>query len=152
MSIVVVGGFRHEESRPGGVRGSGRRVGLVRDAAQSEPKWFTVSITSVEGVAAAPSNQTATVWIVDGGPCSSPTCTNTVSSVARLENRAKGTIGAAVVTGVEMKAADGGTPAVAWNTAAEPEGWQVVSAEGATQDILVRNDAMQTVVGGTSGR
>ena len=48
-------------------------IRLIEDDAKSELKWFTVSITSVEGVTAAASNQTAKVYILDGGNGAYPT-------------------------------------------------------------------------------
>ena len=82
-------------------------IRLIQDDAKSEAKWFTVSITSVEGATAALSNQTAKVWILDGGNGAYPTFDEKNTALTRIENRDWGTLAASLATGVEKKAANG---------------------------------------------
>ena len=98
-------------------------VRLIQDDAKSEAKWFTVSITSVEGVTAAESNQTAKVWILDGGRGTYPVY-DEKADMARMENRDWGTLAASLATGVEDKAANGASTAVDWDTTKEQNGWK----------------------------
>jgi len=123
-------------------------IRLIEDDAKSEPKWFTVSITSVEGVTAAASNQTAKVYILDGGNGAYPTYAEKNTSLTRLENRDWGTLAASLVTGVEKKAVDSSSAAVDWDTTKEDDGWKAFADGGTVRNVVVQNDEKYEIVGG----
>ena len=123
-------------------------VRLIQDDAKSEPKWFTVSITSVEGATAAELNQTAKVYILDGGNGAYPTYAEKNTTLTRLENRDWGTFGASLATGIEKKAANGASTAVDWDTTKEEDGWKKFTDGGTVRNVVVQNDEKYEIVGG----
>ena len=122
-------------------------IRLIEDDAKSEPKWFTVSITSVEGVTAAVSNQTAKVYILDGGNGAYPAY-DEKADTTRLENRDWGTLAASLVTGVEKKAVNSSSAAVDWDTTKEADGWKAFADGGTVRNVVVQNDEKYEIVGG----
>ena len=71
-----------------------------------------------------------------------------MSGAFRLDLRGEGETGRALVSGTEMFGAPDGSGAVMRDTTELAEGWHRLSQDGASADILVRNDGTVAVEGG----
>ena len=75
--------------------------------------------------------------------------TNAVAAdTARLENRDWDTLAASLVNGTAVKAANGGSAAVAWDTTGTANGWKVLTDGETNRNVLVQNANQYKIVGG----
>ncbi|MBR4258160.1 MAG: hypothetical protein IKQ17_03930, partial [Kiritimatiellae bacterium] len=127
------------------------------DGVEEEAENFTVELYDAQGANISATAYSCVVTVRDSTATAVPypTCAESEESEPiRLENRPEGTLGKAVVRGVEYKAAGTDVAATAWDTNAEPEGWKTLTASDApekTAQVLVRNDAAIAVEGGRLG-
>ena len=101
-------------------------IPISNDDVEEESETFVVELVSAQGANLGATTR-CTVLVRDGTAALVPVAVSAeseASAAVRLENRAEGTLGKAVVFGTEWKSADGETRAVAWNTTAEEDGWK----------------------------
>ena len=131
-------------------------IPVASDGVAENDETFTVELFDAQGANIGESDR-CTVLIHDWTEVSVPVAVSAesgVSEAVRLESRAAGTVGRAVVCGTEWKSANGTARAAPWDTTAEPDGWKEITATAedgdppATAQVLVWNGPLVAIEGG----
>ncbi|MBQ7190266.1 MAG: hypothetical protein IJR99_12720 [Kiritimatiellae bacterium] len=109
---------------------------------------FTLRLTLARSVTRA--NETCEVKVFKGGidVASLEYSTSAASAGRRLELRAEGTVGHALVSNTEYKGDPAGGTASAWNTASLSTGWQTLTSGTNTAAILKLDSQTTAIEGG----
>ena len=126
-------------------------IPIANDGIAEESEKFIVELYDAQDANVSRSAYRCTVIVRDSTQTYVPVAISAESEISgsiRLENRAEGTFGKALVHGSEWKSADGVTRAELWDTTQEEDGWKTFGEESNTVQVVVRNDPSIAIEGG----